>query len=190
MAWWRHKMETFSALLAICAGNSPVPGEFPPQRPVTRSFDVYFDLRPDKRLSKQSLVNSPQKGRWRGAFTISLICTWTNGWVSNREAGDLSCHRAPYDVIVMIHQNLFVVFRCFIKNELTYLRYIISFILKLVDTHVKYFHFIADACQLTILGPTILSAILVFYSHWLTLFPPWINDHIPCKFGWNYLSIP
>ena len=46
-------METFSALLAICAGNSPVPGEFPTQRPVTRSFDVYFDLRPTKRLSKQ-----------------------------------------------------------------------------------------------------------------------------------------
>ena len=41
-----------SALLAICAGNSPVPGEFPTQRPVTRSFDVFFDLRPNKRLSK------------------------------------------------------------------------------------------------------------------------------------------
>ena len=51
--WWRHQIETFSALLAICAGNSPVPGEFPTQRPVTRSFDVYFDLRPNKRLSKQ-----------------------------------------------------------------------------------------------------------------------------------------
>ena len=51
--WWRHQMETFSALLAICAGNSPVPGEFPTQRPVTRSFDVYFDMRPNKRLSKQ-----------------------------------------------------------------------------------------------------------------------------------------
>ena len=47
-------METFSALLAICAGNSPVPGEFPTQRPVTRSFDVFFDLRLNKRLSKQS----------------------------------------------------------------------------------------------------------------------------------------
>ena len=54
MAWWRHQMETFSALLLICAGNPPVPGEFPTQRPVTRSFDVYFDLRPNKRLSKQS----------------------------------------------------------------------------------------------------------------------------------------
>ena len=38
-------METFSALLAICAGNSPVNGEFPSQRPVTRNFDVFFDLR-------------------------------------------------------------------------------------------------------------------------------------------------
>ena len=47
-------MEKFSALLAICAGNSPVPDEFPAQGPVTRSFDVFFDLRLDKRLSKQS----------------------------------------------------------------------------------------------------------------------------------------
>ena len=46
-------METFSALLAIFAGNSPVPGEFPAQRPVTRSFDVFLDLRRNKRLSKQ-----------------------------------------------------------------------------------------------------------------------------------------
>ena len=52
--WWRHQMETFSALLAICARNSPVPGEFPAQRPVTRSFDVCFYLRLNKRLSKQS----------------------------------------------------------------------------------------------------------------------------------------
>ena len=45
--WWRHPMGTFFALLAICVGNSPVPGEFPAQRPVTRSFDVFFDLRPN-----------------------------------------------------------------------------------------------------------------------------------------------
>ena len=48
--WWRHQMETFSALLALCAGNSPVPS----QRPVTRSFDVLFDLRMNKRSNKQS----------------------------------------------------------------------------------------------------------------------------------------
>ena len=51
---WRHQMETFSALLAICAGNSPVPGEFPAQRQVTRSFGICFDLRLIKRLRKQS----------------------------------------------------------------------------------------------------------------------------------------
>ena len=51
--WWHHQMETFSALLALCAGNSPVPGEFPAQRPVTWSFDVSFDLCLNKRLSKQ-----------------------------------------------------------------------------------------------------------------------------------------
>ena len=53
IAWWRHQMETFSALLAICAGNSPVTGEFSAQRPVTRSFDVFFDIRLNKRFSKQ-----------------------------------------------------------------------------------------------------------------------------------------
>ena len=53
-SWWRHQMETFSALLAIYAGNSPVSGEFPAQRPATRCFDVFFDQRPNKRLSKQS----------------------------------------------------------------------------------------------------------------------------------------
>ena len=52
-ACWRHQMETFSTLLAICAGNSPVTSEFPAQRPVTRISDVFFDLRQNKRLSKQ-----------------------------------------------------------------------------------------------------------------------------------------
>ena len=53
-AWWRHQMETFSALLALWTGNSPVLGEFPTQMPVTRSFDVFFDLRLNQWLSKQS----------------------------------------------------------------------------------------------------------------------------------------
>ena len=47
-------METFSALLAICAGNSPVSGEFPAQRPVTRGFDVFFDLRLNKQMINYS----------------------------------------------------------------------------------------------------------------------------------------
>ena len=54
MSWWRHQKETFSALLALCAGNSSVTGEFPAQRPMTRSFDVFFHLRLNRRLSKQS----------------------------------------------------------------------------------------------------------------------------------------
>ena len=45
-------METFPALLVICARNSPVPADFPEHRPVTQSFNVFFDVRPNKRLSK------------------------------------------------------------------------------------------------------------------------------------------
>ena len=69
--WWRHQMETFSALLGICAGNSPVP------------------------------VNSPHKGQWREALMFSLICVWINGWANNCKAGDLRRYCAHYDVIVM-----------------------------------------------------------------------------------------
>ena len=71
MTWWRHQMETFSALLSLCAGNSPVP------------------------------VNSPHEGQWRGALMFSLICARKNDWVNNREAGDLRRHRGHYGVIVM-----------------------------------------------------------------------------------------
>ena len=69
--WWRHQTEAFSALLALCAGNSTVP------------------------------VNSPHKGQWRGALMFSLICARINNWVNNREAGDLRRHRGHYDVSVM-----------------------------------------------------------------------------------------
>ena len=72
LPWWRHQVETFSALLALCAGNSPVP------------------------------VNSPHKGQWRGALVFSLIYVWINDWVNNREAGDLRRQRGHYDVIVML----------------------------------------------------------------------------------------
>ena len=64
----RHQMEAFSALLAICAGNSPVTGEFPAQRPETRRFAVFFDLRLNKRLSKQSRgwwFETPSCSLWR-----------------------------------------------------------------------------------------------------------------------------
>ena len=65
-------METFSALLDFCAGNSPVPGEFPSQRPMTRGFDGFF-----------------------------FMCAWINGWVNNGDAGDLRRYRAHHIVTVM-----------------------------------------------------------------------------------------
>ena len=67
-SWWRHQMEIFSALLVLCVGNSPVTGVFPSQRPVTRSFCVFIDLRLNKRLSKQSWgswFETPSWSLWR-----------------------------------------------------------------------------------------------------------------------------
>ena len=52
LAWWRHQMETFSALLALCAGNSPV--NSPHKGQWRGALDVFFDVRLNKRLSKQS----------------------------------------------------------------------------------------------------------------------------------------
>ena len=87
-AWWRHQMETFSALLAICAGNSPIAGEFPAQRPVTRSFDVFFDLRLNKRLSKQCWCwwfETPSRPLWRhcNGHSLSLLAAVVIQWNGN-----------------------------------------------------------------------------------------------------------
>ena len=67
-AWWCHQMETFSAVLALCARNSPFVCEFRSQRPVTRSFDVFIDIRLNKRLGKQSRrrwLETPSHSLWR-----------------------------------------------------------------------------------------------------------------------------
>ena len=66
-SWWRYQMEMFSASLALYAENSPITREFPTQRPVTRSFDVFFDLRLNKRLSIQSWgwwLEIPSRSLW------------------------------------------------------------------------------------------------------------------------------
>ena len=68
-------METFSVLLTINAGNSLVTGEFPAQRPVTLSFDVFYDLRLNKRLSKQSVgwwFGTPSHSLWRQSNDIQF----------------------------------------------------------------------------------------------------------------------
>ena len=73
---WGHRMETFSTLLVICAGNSPVTSEFPAQRPVARSFSVFFDLHLNKRLSKQLWgwwFETPSGPLWR--HSSALYCT-------------------------------------------------------------------------------------------------------------------
>ena len=79
--WWRHHIETFSVLLAICAANLPVPDEFSIQRPVTQSFDVFFDLCLNKRLSKQSggwWFEMPSCPLWRDCNEgcISYFALW------------------------------------------------------------------------------------------------------------------
>ena len=56
-------------------------------------------------------VNSPHKGQWRGTLMFSLICARINCWVNNREAGDLRRHRTHYDVIVMFHWFIMVMWR-------------------------------------------------------------------------------
>ena len=76
----RHHMETFSALLALCVGNSVVTGAFPTQRPETRSFGVFFDLRLNKRLSKQSRgwwFETPSRSLWRH-------CNAVHCWYSSK----------------------------------------------------------------------------------------------------------
>ena len=67
-----------SALLAFCVGNSPATGEFHAQRPVTRSFDVFFDLRLNKQLSKQSWcwwLETPSRSLWRQCNDGCIIAT-------------------------------------------------------------------------------------------------------------------
>ena len=83
-SWWRHKMKTFSASLALCEGNSPVTVEFPSQRPVMRSFDVFFYLRLSKRLTKHSRrrwFETPSRSLWRH-FNVHIVEVRARGNVS------------------------------------------------------------------------------------------------------------
>ena len=69
-------MATFSAQLALCAGNSSVAGEVPAQRPVTRSFDVFFDHRLNQQLSEQSWgwwFETTSRPLWRHCNEMAVI---------------------------------------------------------------------------------------------------------------------
>ena len=80
ISWRRHQMETFSTLVALCEGNTSVTGGFPSQRPVTHRFDVFFDLRLNKWLSKQSRrwwSETPSRSVWRHSnVSIAVILAW------------------------------------------------------------------------------------------------------------------
>ena len=105
--WWRHQIDTFSALLYLCAGNSLVTGEFAAQRPVTRRFDVFYDRRLNKRLSKQSWggwgFETPLHSLWRHSndpFILHQRLQW------NTDCGTvLICANFSSDYSVSIRIN-------------------------------------------------------------------------------------
>ena len=87
-------METFPALLAICAGNSPVSCEFPAQRPVMRSFNVFFDLHLNKRFK------SKQSSGWWFETPSHPLCHQYNGWIYLKRHLYLRCGVSVYDPTV------------------------------------------------------------------------------------------
>ena len=90
LSWWRHQMEKFSTLLALCAGNSPVTGEFPSQRPVTQSFDVFFELRLNRLLSKQSRrswFETPSRSLWRHHNALGRV---NASWPSSESTHEIT----------------------------------------------------------------------------------------------------
>ena len=93
-------METFSALLALCVGNSPVTGEFPSQRPETRSYTVFFHLRLNKRLSKQS------RRRW---FETALCPLWRHSNDNVIEKEELSVGMQSGEVEVISNYDFSIV---------------------------------------------------------------------------------
>ena len=98
-------MEAFSALLAFCAGNSPVTGWLPTPRPVTRSFDVFFHLRLNKRLSKQPRgwwFKTPPWPLWRQCNVhIPLRTTIASSWLLSGAIQWILCLTG----VILFHQN-------------------------------------------------------------------------------------
>ena len=105
-------MEIFSPLLALCAGNSPVCGEIPAQRPVTRSFGVFFDLRLNKRLSKQSWgwwFETPSRPLWRQSNGV--LCSILSSCMSELVVPlflSIASYRSQVEVFLYIHYQAFI----------------------------------------------------------------------------------
>ena len=96
LTWWRHQMETFSALLAFCAGNSPVTWSSLWWRHQLGTFPRYWPWGESNGHRWIPQTKASDAGLWCFLWSASI-----NGWVNNDEAGDLRRHRAHYDVIVM-----------------------------------------------------------------------------------------
>ena len=109
LPWWHYQMETFSMLLAFCAGKSP--------------------------------VNSLLKCQWQGALMFSMICTWTNSWTNNRDAGDLRCHCAHYDIVMH---------RCSYRCSATWWHQMLSFLSS--GTLVEYISWFIDMTDILKMG--------------------------------------
>ena len=103
-------IKTACPIIKLCRALSFLPGGCYLTFAPSKFFISHFDVIQWKHFPRywpfvQGIhrwpVNSPHKGQWRGALMVSLIA-WINGWVNNREAGDLRRQRAHYDVIVML----------------------------------------------------------------------------------------
>ena len=118
-----------STWLALCVGNLTVTGGFLLNRVSNAgSHDDVIKWNHFPRYwpfvwgIHRSLVNSPHKGQWRGALIFSLICTWINGWVNNRKAGNLRCHHAHYDVTVLCFHAIMKIERIIVLRKLLTLK--------------------------------------------------------------------
>ena len=117
-SWWCHQIKTFSALLALCVGNSPVTREFPSKRPVTRSFDVFVDRLLNKRLNKQSK-------RWWFEMALSSLVTTNQGSIFQRiwkllmgsspQSNNALCNVAKFGLVKVLISlaTVFVGTRCY-----------------------------------------------------------------------------
>ena len=160
--WWRYQMEAFSALLALCAGISPVNGEFPSQRPVTQSYDVVLDLPLNKGFSKQL------RHQWYETQSCSLWrhCNVCVSYTYRTDVRRVGCPWHPQH-----HTN---------ANQ------IYHFVIHFTVHRKKKISSVLHQKLKTVDG--IYKKQQPFYCYRLTLIPAWMSNHMPCKV-WDEILI-
>ena len=131
----------------------------------------------------RSPVNSPHKGQWRGALMFSLICAWINGWVNNREAGDLRSHRAHYIITVMQwrKRNSYLLFNGFASSQAWMIGYDSS-VINIVIWYTKQLILHLNRISLTmwfIIGVNVIVN-LCFWNYRHICKPPAVRQDISC----------